>query len=280
MLLVMKNFYTVGEVSKMFGISKDTVRLYDKMGIISPAKSDANNYRQYTREDLIFFYHVNTLKKLKLPLTMIKTLLHESNTSDCIKCISDQEQIIDDKIIELIKLKQTLVNYKNILNEDISDLSVIKIQESSAVIYKYIDLNDTNSINNVLYDFNKLSNNKIPLYTFVMNKEFVFMNESETSIKEQIKYMKNAISIKDDGTLLEKPYFKQGKFYVMKPRICISYIVRTGKFEQYKSFAKLKKYIEDNNLKIIDNYFARAVSLSRYRADSSDFYEILIPISY
>ena len=45
--------YSVGEMAEYFGISRDTLRLYDKMGILSPMKNENNGYRVYSRVDFI-----------------------------------------------------------------------------------------------------------------------------------------------------------------------------------------------------------------------------------
>lgn len=43
--------YLIGEVSEIAGISRDTLRFYEKKGILSPRKKD-NGYRYYTEEDI------------------------------------------------------------------------------------------------------------------------------------------------------------------------------------------------------------------------------------
>ena len=48
-----KSEYLVGELAEYFGVSNDTLRLYDKKGICSPQKNETNHYRTYSREDFI-----------------------------------------------------------------------------------------------------------------------------------------------------------------------------------------------------------------------------------
>ena len=47
--LIMKQ-YTIGDVSKRLGISRDSLRFYEKKGIITPQKLE-NGYRCYSYED-------------------------------------------------------------------------------------------------------------------------------------------------------------------------------------------------------------------------------------
>ncbi|WP_143155660.1 MerR family transcriptional regulator, partial [Ornithinibacillus halophilus] len=48
----MEKLYSIQEVSQKLGISKDTLRYYDRIGILSPTRDD-NMYRKYSRNDLI-----------------------------------------------------------------------------------------------------------------------------------------------------------------------------------------------------------------------------------
>ena len=52
MKIKVKN-YRIGEIASFYGISLDAARLYDKKGILSPVKDTSNNYRSYSREDLV-----------------------------------------------------------------------------------------------------------------------------------------------------------------------------------------------------------------------------------
>ena len=45
----MKEFYTVGEVSKIFNIPASTLRYYDDIQLLSPWKTGENEYRYYSK---------------------------------------------------------------------------------------------------------------------------------------------------------------------------------------------------------------------------------------
>ncbi len=40
--------YKISEIARLFNISKEMVRYYEKCGVISPKRSEDNNYRVYT----------------------------------------------------------------------------------------------------------------------------------------------------------------------------------------------------------------------------------------
>lgn len=57
-----QNFYTTKEIVEKTGFSKDTLRYYEKIGVISNISRDKNNYRQYTEQNLNWLLLVKYLK--------------------------------------------------------------------------------------------------------------------------------------------------------------------------------------------------------------------------
>ena len=53
-----KDLYQIGEIAGLLGMSRDTLRYYEKRGLLS-AQKDHNGYRYYTKQDiyrLVIFY--------------------------------------------------------------------------------------------------------------------------------------------------------------------------------------------------------------------------------
>ncbi|UCC41507.1 MAG: helix-turn-helix transcriptional regulator [Candidatus Aminicenantes bacterium] len=59
-----KNYYHISSVAKMYNIHPQTLRLYEREGLLSPSRSEGNT-RLYTEEDL---------EQLELILSMIRDL--------------------------------------------------------------------------------------------------------------------------------------------------------------------------------------------------------------
>lgn len=47
----MKKYYTIGEVSKIYDIATDSLRYYEKKGLVIPQRRD-NGYRIYSLEEI------------------------------------------------------------------------------------------------------------------------------------------------------------------------------------------------------------------------------------
>lgn len=68
--------FTIGEVSQITGVSKETLRYYDKLGLLSAERVHTNaSYRYYTIHHFWFLDVIQTLRALDVPIAKIKELL-------------------------------------------------------------------------------------------------------------------------------------------------------------------------------------------------------------
>ena len=105
----MKEFFSIGEISKLFDINKKTLRYYDEIGLFKPSFVNRdNNYRYYTLDQFQYLETIKYLKELGLSLDKIKYNLTNLNSEDVINSLEEQNNIIDAKISELQLIKQKI----------------------------------------------------------------------------------------------------------------------------------------------------------------------------
>ena len=69
----MKKYFTVGEAAKAVHTTSETLRYYDRIGLVKPSKKDEwTNYRYYTEQDIVRLNTVRALQLMDLPLREIK----------------------------------------------------------------------------------------------------------------------------------------------------------------------------------------------------------------
>ncbi|OPA80933.1 MerR family transcriptional regulator [Paenibacillus selenitireducens] len=70
----MEKLYSIQEVSRILGITKDTLRYYDRIGIVSPSRKD-NRYRRYSKDDLIDLMNIQIMQYADFSLDEIRGTL-------------------------------------------------------------------------------------------------------------------------------------------------------------------------------------------------------------
>ncbi len=66
---------TIGKLAKMAGVSTDTVRFYERCGLLQPPARSASNYRLYPEKDVLRLRFIVRAKHLGFTLNEIKELL-------------------------------------------------------------------------------------------------------------------------------------------------------------------------------------------------------------
>lgn len=104
----------IGELAKQIGLSTDTLRYYEKEGLISPSTRHANGYRQYnqdTFQQLQFITHAKTvgfsLKECRQLLTIFKT--RDAHTCADVKILAETKlEQIQEQMLALQNMHSTL----------------------------------------------------------------------------------------------------------------------------------------------------------------------------
>jgi DNA-binding transcriptional MerR regulator len=84
---------TVKEVAKLSGVTIRTLRYYDKIGLLTPAKYTENGYRLYDVENLMTLQQILLYKELGFSLKMIQEMLSK-DTSNNQNRLLKQEQLL------------------------------------------------------------------------------------------------------------------------------------------------------------------------------------------
>ncbi|WGU94760.1 MerR family DNA-binding transcriptional regulator [Paenibacillus dendritiformis] len=108
---------SIGQVSKMYGISLDTLRHYDRIGILKPIVDPTNGYRYYFLEHLDLLESILVGKYLKTPLKDMKLIFQEESIHQYMELIEKQEKTIQEKITHLQQLEKYTGQLKKLLYE-------------------------------------------------------------------------------------------------------------------------------------------------------------------
>ena len=100
---------TIGQMAKLNHITKQTLRLYDKKGLLKPAYIDKNNgYRFYDVRQSSKLDIIQTLQAYGMTLREIKSLLKSGAEPDVKEILRVQKLSISGKIAELKAIKRQI----------------------------------------------------------------------------------------------------------------------------------------------------------------------------
>ena len=96
----MKHYYRIGEIVELYGVGPDSLRYYEKLGILKPHRGE-NNYRMYHIHDLWRLNVIRDLRELGFSMAQIQEYLDEIRANlpgelrQAQAIVNDRSQIVD-----------------------------------------------------------------------------------------------------------------------------------------------------------------------------------------
>lgn len=95
------------DIHKNLNIGRETLRYYEKLGLIHPAINEENGYRMFQQEDIYRLFLIDFLKKREFQASEIKQVM-DKQTSTIMQDIHHKKDEIVQEIMRLEKIKQRL----------------------------------------------------------------------------------------------------------------------------------------------------------------------------
>lgn len=241
----MKNYYTIGEISKIYDIGRDSLRYYEEIGILNPSR-DKNGYRLYKMQDIWKLNVIKDLKNLDFTMKQIKKYL-DNRTVDSTKAIlNSQMELIDKKIRKLKETKRSMYHrLQNIENahKDIklNTMKLIYLEERRALKLNGKVSRDE-EVDFLIKKLQKQYEDR--LYLFGNN------NIGATVSMEYIK--KDIYNLYESVFFLLDPWDES--YNLILDEGCYLSLTYRGSYEQSKMFIpKMLEYIDNKKYEVLSN---------------------------
>ena len=129
--------YAIAEAAHRSGLSIDTLRYYERIGLIDPPARDSGGRRVYSDEDLAWLEFLTRLRTTGMPIRMMREyakLRHQGVTSAGRRkqILVEQRAEVLDRIAELHACLDVL-NYK-IANYEQCERSIEELEEKAPTL--------------------------------------------------------------------------------------------------------------------------------------------------
>ena len=93
----MKNYYKISEISRLYGVGVDSLRYYERLGILQP-KRDANGYRLYSLKDIYKLNLIRDLRQLDFSMAQIKAYLDGQSVDNTLELLEREQALLRERI--------------------------------------------------------------------------------------------------------------------------------------------------------------------------------------
>ena len=182
-----EGYMRIGEIAKKAGINTNTLRHYDKEGLLSPSSESDGGYRLYTDKDMVQLIQILTMKQLGFTLNEIKNHLVSLDTpNDMVNALEEHEIAVEQKI--------------NSLAESLKEIQALKAevkQMQTMDFRKYADILQTLQMGNEHYWAIKHMDDNVLEYfrnNFDEDSATAFMESLEDLDDEAAQLQKEGVS--------------------------------------------------------------------------------------
>ncbi|BDM76043.1 MerR family transcriptional regulator [Lactococcus garvieae] len=119
----------IKKAAEMFDLSVDTLRYYERVGVIPPIHRNSSGYRDYTTNDLNWIYLAKSLRNAGLSVESLIEFAHLAQVRETENVEDAQKQILVDQLEELDKKLAEM--------REVRDLLVYKIETYDDHIAKF-----------------------------------------------------------------------------------------------------------------------------------------------
>ena len=241
----MKDYYKIGEISKIYGIGRDSLMYYEDIGILKPFR-DKNGYRMYKLSDIWRLNLIKELRSLNFPMKKIKEYLDDRNIESTKEILNKEIILIDEKIEELLSYKQNIMKRLDTINDELRNLKLYEIDLVYINKRKAMELN-ANITKDEEFDFliQKLQKDYENRFTILGNNN-IGSSFCLDKIKQGIyNEFKSVFCFLEDEEEIYNIIFNEGYYLTLTYK---------GKYKNNKHYInKMFKYIEEKGYKVISD---------------------------
>ncbi len=241
----MKKEYTIGEICKLYNLGPDSIRYYEKKGLIFPGRRE-NGYRVYSIEDIWRLNIIKDLRKLNFSIKQIGEYLEHRSIDITIDLMEKEIRLIQKEIMPLVELKENLQKKVQILKsfEKINDYGEIKIQKIKArkIILIEVPMSKDEEVDLAFRKLEGRDDSKLFLFG---NKDMgVFISEQGLK-KENYSLYENAFFFVDD---------KEENYNMILPEGYFVTLIYRGVYKKSQMFfKKMMNFIKEKGYSLNGN---------------------------
>ncbi|QTD40455.1 MerR family transcriptional regulator [Sporosarcina sp. Te-1] len=106
--------YTIGQVAKFLGVSRDTLKFYEEKELVKPKQNMENGYRSYDRFDIYDIATVNFYREMDIEIKKIQQLRKSKSVEGIKSLLEEKEQ----EVAEEIEYKKLMLKKLQMIKED------------------------------------------------------------------------------------------------------------------------------------------------------------------
>ncbi|MGL5327635.1 MAG: MerR family transcriptional regulator [Peptostreptococcaceae bacterium] len=248
----MKKYFSIGEMSKLQNISIETLRHYDRLGLLNAEYiNEKTGYRYYSTKSFIKIYLIKQCKAIGLSLEEIKDIMDDyTSLESVLDIVKNQKEIINKKIIELNNIKSSIESLQSSIEEaldvGLNEIFIKYNKQRKLKKFNYtgryteeFEMNLRKSILEVEQEYNGINLD----IAFETSYEDLMVNDEILYTKTMMELPDYKINNSDDNIVT----LKEGNY--------LTYYFDDNFYDNKKYYDEVISYIKDNKINVVGEFY-------------------------
>lgn len=263
----------IGDVAQLFNISSDTLRYYEKVGILSP-KKNINGYRHYGMDDIIRLIDIMFYRGLDIAIKDIAAITTSMDMGEIIQVMTENENIMADKIRKMQVLQGKLQLAKKRFMTAEQQLGLCQIVEPPDFKYAICYDQDNENMLADMNEYKKINEDWIDSLLFAIYLQQDIFAGTRTLADAHYGIIIENSKIINSGNPEEYQEFNSFADH----EYLYTIIKTTYDEEENQYLMQAREWLTLNQRVCIGDVIGRYLATSYESHRTMDYYEIWIPI--
>jgi len=268
--------YCIGEFSSLLGISKDTLRLYEKHDIVRPVKDQNNSYRYFSDLDARDLLMSRWYRSLQIPLQDVAGLIKHSSIDAILKKLESSKRQLEAEI----RKNTMLLNKLTELNQNIEAIESSLYRCTLKHVPGLYRLRQTNK--NSLLKNDGLKETVNALMEMLPYTFYGFRIERGTILADDSNNLEHSWGItmtEEDAGKLGIEVNDQLEFF--PPTTCVSAVIVSPNGENFTKDALqfMLQHIKEHRYFISGDLIGKLILTENQEGHKRSYLEVNIPVS-
>ncbi|GAA3661165.1 MerR family transcriptional regulator [Asaccharospora irregularis] len=243
MAIIKRKYYKTGELSKIYKIGRDSIKYYEKLGLLNPDR-DTNSYRMYTIKDICNLNLIRELRSLDFSMQRIKEYLQNRNINSTKNMLQEEISLIDEKLNELASHKESLKKRLSSIDNTINHTNFNRIELLYMPKRKALTINTNVTFDeNVDFLIQRLNEKFDDKFYLLGNSNFGAVFDSKSISKGIFNNFKYIFCLLDDDATNYNFVLEEGYY--------VTYTYKGDYKKSSQILPMLHKFITANNYTIL-----------------------------
>ncbi len=243
--------YKIGKISELMGVTPEALRYYEREGVISPEKSSASGYRQYSAWDVHILIRTRTYRRYGFTLEETVHALDQSSLSEANELLRQKETQLEETIKEQRRLLKQLKHDRATLRDALVNIGKLRVEKCPAM--HFIDTQRSYNIMDDRVDLYRAWIDRVPF-------------TASGGIFEVLKGrdLRYGLMIEDRNLKGLDPSFMTNTFPIPSQK-CLTTFFESGSEEELcvDMFSTVFDFMQRRGLTLTGDPFAKAVFMTK-----------------